>query len=75
MKVPQPGETGTHRDEFVVYCNDEVCVCDDDPSKQPPHFERFLCADEHDAFTGLNVTYFAHNLADLDSTTTRRPQC
>ena len=67
MKVLQPGETGTHRGQFVVYCNDEVSVFDYNESKHAPHFERFLRVGEDDAYTGKIVADSASNMTCLES--------
>jgi len=67
MKVLQPGETGTHRGQFVVYCNDELSVFDYNESKHAPHFERFLRVGEDNAYTGKIVADSANNMTCLDS--------
>ena len=67
MKVLQPGESGTHRGQFVVYCNDEVSVFDYNPSKHAPHFERFLRVGEDDAYTGKIVADSASNMTCLNT--------
>jgi transposase len=67
MKVLQPGETGTHRGQFVVYCNDEISVFDYNKDKRAHHFEKFLRVADNDAYTGKVVADSANNMTCLES--------
>ena len=75
MKVLQPGETGTHRGQFVVYCNEELTVYDYNPSKHAHYFETFLRVGEHDEFKGLVVADSANNMGCLDAEERTRCGC
>ena len=75
MKVLQPGETGTHRGQFVVYCNDELTVYDYNPSKHARYFEAFLRVGEHDEFEGMVVADSANNMTCLDAEERTRCGC
>ena len=75
MKVLQPGETGTHRGQFVVYCNEELTVYDYNPSKHAHYFETFLRIGEHDEFKGFVVADSASNMSCLDAEERTRCGC
>ncbi len=66
MDVLQPGETGQHRGQFAVYCNDELSVYGYSESKHGHHFASFLRVGEHDEYCGFLVTDAANNMDLLE---------
>lgn len=66
MDVLQPGETGKHRGQFAVYCNDELSVYGYSESKHGHHFASFLRVGEHDEYCGFLVTDAASNMDLLE---------
>ena len=71
MKVLQPGEKGTHRGQFVVYCNEDVTVYGYSESKHARHLREFLRVGERDEYTGLVVADSANNMDCLDDESVR----
>lgn len=67
MKVLQPGESGTHRGQFAVYCNDELTVFGYSASKHGHYFTEFLRFGQHDEYRGLLVTDAASNMDLLEA--------
>lgn len=75
MKVLQPGETGTHRGQFVVYCNDELTAYDYGADKEAHRFETFLRIGQRDEFRGLVVADSASNMGCLNHENRIRCAC
>ena len=62
LKVLEPGRKGTHRGQFVVYCNERLTVYDFTPSKHSEHITSFLRIDEKDQYVGKLVADAASNM-------------
>jgi len=62
LKVLEPGQKGTHRGQFVVYCNKRLTVYDFAPSKHGEHITKFLRIGEKDQYIGKLVADAASNM-------------
>jgi transposase len=62
LKVLEPGQKGTHRGQFVVYCNDRLTVYGFAPSKHGKHITKFLRIGKRDQFVGKLVADAASNM-------------
>jgi transposase len=71
MKVLQPGEKGTHRGQFMVYCDDELTVYGYSESKAAKHLSEFLRVGERDEYQGFVVADSANNMACLNDMSVR----
>ena len=66
MKVLQPGEKGTHRGQFIAYCDDELTVYGYSESKHAKHLSAFLRIGERGEYRGFVVADSANNMACLN---------
>jgi len=62
LKVLEPGRKGTHRGQFVAYCNDRLTVYGFTPSKHSEHITRFLHIGKKDQYVGKLVADAASNM-------------
>ena len=65
MKVLQPGEKGTHRGQFVVWCNHEISAFQYVPSKHADLIADFLKVDGKWRYAGHLVADAASNMNAL----------